>query len=47
MAMLGRWLRHWAFVQLNASEPPSYRIILSDASVRDGLRWPPMASDGL
>ena len=47
MAMLGRWLRHWAFAQLNAPEPPSYRIILSDASVRDGLRWPPMASDGL
>ena len=33
MAMLGRWLRHWAFVQLNAATPPTFRIILSDAAV--------------
>ena len=33
MARLGRWLRHWAHATLNASPPPPYRIILSDASV--------------
>ena len=33
MCMLGRWLRHWAYVTLNRPNPPSFRIILSDASV--------------
>ena len=40
MALLGRWLRHWACVTLNnADEPPPFRIILSDASVPG--RWRP------
>ena len=33
MAMLGRWLRHWAYVTLNAPARPPFRIVLSDASV--------------
>ena len=34
MALLGRWLRHWAYVKLNeTTSPPPYRIVLSDASV--------------
>ena len=38
MAMLGRWLRHWAYVTLNrTASPPAYRIVLSDASVPGDL----------
>ena len=33
MAMLGRWLRHWSYMTLNAEPPPPFRIVLSDASV--------------
>ena len=33
MATLGRWLRHWAHLTLNAELPPGFRIVLSDAAV--------------
>lgn len=35
MANLGRWLRHWAYLKLNSSDPEAacLRVVVSDASV--------------